>query len=189
MDLEMADSAQWYAIRVRSRSEKSVAAYLESHGLEVCSAVCRQRRAWSDRIQVVELPLFPGYIFARFGQLRRREILTAPGAAGIVGFGATDCPVDDREIASLQTMLKSGVELQRVPFLAVGARIRVRSGPFREAVGVLEQFKAGHRLVVSVSLLQRSVAVEMDEAMVEPVSAAARSGASSAFTGYARGAA
>ena len=165
----MPESAKWFAVRIRSRCEKSAANYLAAKGLEICSAVVPQRRAWSDRIKVVDIPLFPGYIFARFSPRRRVEVLKVPGAVSIVGFGSRDCPIEDSEIDALQKLLRSGSDLQRVPFLSVGAKVRVRIGAFRDATGVLQQFKTGHRLVVSVTLLQRSVAVEIDEAMVEPL--------------------
>lgn len=141
--------------------------YLEAKGFKICSAVTPQRRVWSDRIRLVDMPLFPGYIFACFAQASRVEVLKVPGAVGIVGFGSTDCPVEDEEMIALQTLLESGADLQRVPFMSIGGRVRVRNGIFRDATGVLLQFKSGHRLVVSVSILQRSVAVEIDEAMVE----------------------
>jgi transcription antitermination factor NusG len=162
------DMHHWYAVRVRSRCEKSVAHYLQAQEFEACSAVAPQRRLWSDRVQTVELPLFSGYIFVRFDPVDRAKVLRAPGVVSIVGFGS-DYPVDETEMNALLTLLASGEEVQRTPFMAPGTVVRVLSGAFKGAVGALLQVKTGHRLVVGVSLLQRSVSVEIDEAMVEPM--------------------
>jgi len=159
---------RWFAVRVRSRCEKAAAAALEGRDIEVCAAVSLQRRMWSDRTKLLEVPLFPGYIFAFFDSLRRQTVLTSPGVISIVGFGAELCPVDDGEIAAIQAILRSNAGARSWPFLRVGDRVRVKHGVLTGAEGILIRVKAQWRLIVSVALLQRSVAVEMDEAMVEP---------------------
>ena len=161
--------SQWYAIRVRSRSEKIAALDLGLKGFEVCAAVAPQRRVWADRIRVVDMPLFPGYIFANFDPARRPEVERAARVASVVRFGGQCYPVDPVEIAAVRKIVGSGAEVQRVPFLQVGTRIEVKHGPFQGTVGVLVQIKNQYRLVVAVTLLQRAVSVEIDEAMVAPL--------------------
>jgi transcription antitermination factor NusG len=116
------------------------------------------------------MPMFPGYIFAQFDPADGTNILNAAGVVSIVGFGTRYCPVEDTEIEALQIVLRSGVEVQREPMIQPGEHVRVRGGPLRGVEGVLVQVKNHHRLVVSVSLLQRSVTVEIEDLMIEAVS-------------------
>ena len=116
------------------------------------------------------MPMFPGYIFARFDSTRSHEVQRGVGVVSIVGFGTRYCPVDDGEIEAIQIVLASGVEVLRESTMRPGAQVRVRYGSLRGLEGTLIEVKNQHRLVVSVSLLQRSVAVEIDNLMVEAVS-------------------
>ena len=159
----------WVAIRVKSRGEKLAAATLEAKGIEVFAAVAPQRRVWADRIRVVEMPLFPGYIFGRIDLTRKRDVEDCAGVASIVSIGGKCCAVEEREVDGLRKLAASGAEVQRSPYLRVGAAIRVKHGPLESVEGLLVQIRNQFRLVVSVTLLQRSVEVEIDEAMVEPI--------------------
>jgi transcription antitermination factor NusG len=161
---------QWFAVRVKSRSEKLAATALGLKGVPVFAAVAPQRRVWADRIRVVEMPLFPGYVFARFDLGAKRVVEDAPGVASIVSFGGECCPVESSEIESIQKLIASGMDVHTAPFLRVGVPVRVKHGPLSGAEGTLAQVRAGYRLVVSVSLLQRSVAVEIDQSYVEILS-------------------
>lgn len=157
----------WYAIRVRSRCEKAAAAELSRRGYEVFAAIAAQRRVWVDRVRTVELPLFPGYIFGRFPALRRAAVESVGGVASVVRFGNQFSPVDDWEIESVRLIVGSGIEVIRSPQLRVGVHVRVLAGPLKGAEGILAELKSGHQLIVSVGLLQRTISVEIDEALVE----------------------
>lgn len=161
--------SRWYAVRVRSRCEKIAACGLESRGVEVLPAIAPQRRVWVDRVRIVEMPLFPGYIFARFTASRRVEVERTAGIASIVRFGDECCPLIDTEIDALRRMIGSGLEIGRAPFLQVGRQVAVKHGPLAGIRGMVLEVKNRYRLVVSVTLLQRSVAVEIDESMLEPL--------------------
>jgi transcription antitermination factor NusG len=175
----MNQNLKWFAVRVRSRCEKLTSTDLANRGYEVCSACAPQRRVWADRVRTVEMPMFPGYIFARFDPSRALEVLTAAGVVSIVGFGVRYCPVNEIEIEALRVVMRSGVEVLRELLVQPGAQVRVSNGPLRGLEGVLMQVKNQHRLVVSVSLLQRSVSVEIDDLMIEAMSPrpASKSGA------------
>ena len=162
-------SPSWFAIRVRSRSEKVAAADLSARGFPVCAATAPHRRVWIDRIRTVQMPLFPGYIFAQFHPADRAVIQRASGVAGIVGCNGIDHPVSAQEMEPVLTLLRSGVEVFKTPYLHVGAKVRVCHGSLAGVTGELLQIKNRFRLVVSVHLLQRSVAVEVDSALVEPI--------------------
>jgi transcription antitermination factor NusG len=168
--MQAAENLKWYAIRVRSRCEKLAADNLSARGYEVCAAMSPQRRVWVDRVRIVEMPMFPGYIFARLDADRQGiEVERAAGVASVVRFGNQSCPIDDGEIESIQAVLRSGVEVLTSPWLRVGAPVRVRCGALEGAAGVLDRVKSQHRLIISVTLLQRSVAVEIDETLIEPL--------------------
>lgn len=159
----------WFALQTRYRSENLVATQLRGKGYEPFLPVCKSRRRWSDRVKELELPLFPGYLFCRFNPLDRLPILVTPGVLQIVGTGKTPIPIDDAEISAIQITIQSGVARQPWPFPQVGQRVRVEYGPLQGLEGVLLSFKGSHRLVLSVTLLQRSVAVEIDESWARPI--------------------
>jgi len=159
----------WFALQVRVRHELSVADYLGGLGYEWFLPLYRSKKRWSDRIKEVKSPLFPGYLFCRFNQHDRLPILKTPGVVQIVGFNRIPAVVDEIEISALQTLMASGVANQPCPFLEIGDKVRIESGPLRGLEGILMDFKGHHRLVLSVTLLQRSVAVEIDSALVASV--------------------
>jgi transcription antitermination factor NusG len=164
------DTLPWYALQVRPRFEKVIASTLLSKGYEGFLPLYRHRSRWSDRIKEVELPLFSGYMFCRFDINQRLPIMITPGVIHVVGIGKTPHPIDDNEIAALQAIVISGLQTEPRSYLNVGRKVRIEVGPLTGLEGILTALKGGHRLVVSVSLLQRSVSVEIDESWVVPIS-------------------
>lgn len=171
----------WYALRVRSNFEKKTANFLNQRGFEEFMPTYEARRYWSDRVKLVERPLIPGYVFCRFDAARRLPIMQAPGVVQIVSFGSEPIPVDEAEIESLRALVRSAVPLFPRIFLHVGERVVIQRGPLNGVEGILEKFQKGYRIVVSISLLQRSVSAEID---ADWVSAASSPG----FSMYARSA-
>lgn len=159
---------RWYAVSVRPRHEKSAAAALHNKGLEEFLPLYRSRRIWSDRIKELELPLFSGYVFCRFPVEKRNVVLKMPSVTSIVGFGNGPLPVSDQEIASVRALVASGFPLSPWPFLKVGQRILIDHGPLKGVEGIVLQVKNTARVVASISLLQRAVAVEIDPAALRP---------------------
>jgi len=160
----------WFAVRVSSNHEKIAAQVLDQKYYETFSPLYKVRRRWSDRFKIIEAPLFPGYIFCRIDLEHRLPVLTTPGVVQIVGFGMRPAPVEESEIAALQTIVNSDLPLKPWPYLRQGQTIRIEYGPLSGVEGILLKFKNQNRLVASVSLLQRSVAVELDGDWVLPVS-------------------
>ena len=159
----------WYALQVHAKRESLVATQLEGQGFECFLPLYKSVRRWSDRLKEVEQPLFPGYLFSRFDLQYRLPLLKTPGVQRIVGVGRTPMPVEESELEAIRQALASGLPNQPWPFLRVGHRVRVNYGSMNNLEGVLVHFKGGHRVVLSVSLLQRSVALEIDLAWVKPV--------------------
>lgn len=156
----------WFAVQVRAQREASAADHLTGKGYDLFLPTYKCRKRWSDRIKEIETPLFPGYLFCRLDANDRLPILKTPWVLQIVGFNGSPIPVDEDEIAAVRTLVSCGVPAQPWPFLEIGDRVRIESGPLRGLVGVLIQFKGNHRFVVSITLLQRSVAVEIDSALI-----------------------
>jgi transcription antitermination factor NusG len=171
----------WYALRVKPRCEKAVADALAGKGYEEFLPLHRERRRWSDRVVSTELPLFPGYLFCRFDAQQRLPIVTTPGVMLVVSAAKVPQPVDDEEIASLRILVASQLQLQPWPYLHVGQRIQIVGGPLAGAEGLLlsvrKQQRNENRLVVSITLLQRSVSVEIPESCAWPLSSAVPRGA------------
>ncbi len=159
----------WYALRTKSRYENTVASHLCARGYEFFLPLYKCRRRWTDRFKEIELPLFPGYVFCQFNSLDRFPVLSIPGVVHVVGVGRTPVSIDETEIAAIQTAVKSGLPRQPCPFLEIGDRVRIEHGPLCGIEGILLGFRGNQRLVLSVTLLQRSVAVQVDEAWVQPM--------------------
>src|SRR5215467_2066505 len=173
-------SLQWYAVQVRSRHEDVVARHFHVRGLEAFLPLYRERHRWSARFEDVDLPLFPGYVFCQFNPLNRLPVLTVPGVVQIVGAGKNLLPIDDSEIAAIQVAVKSGLPTRPSAFLEVGQKARIEYGPLCGIEGILVGFRGRQRLVLSVTLLQRSVAVEINSEWVRPLSLKPRSSGKSA---------
>lgn len=160
----------WFAIRVKSNRENVTATALRGKGLEEFAPTCRARNRWSDRVKELDVPLFPGYIFCRFDPQHRLPVITTPGIVSIVGLGKTPEPVEDSEIARIQSIVSSGALTYPWPFLQSGQKVTIVHGPLTGVDGLLVSLKNEYRLVVSITLLQRSVAVEVDRDCIEPMS-------------------
>ena len=161
----------WFAILVRTGREKTANLLLENAGYECLLPVSKSTRHWTDRTKVIELPLFPGYLFCRMNPHNRLTVLMTPGVMQIVGVGKTPIPVEEEEIAAIQRVQKSGLSAMPWPYMQIGNVAQILEGPLRGLTGIIVKIKSGMKLVLSVSLLQRSVAVEVERNWVGEVQA------------------
>jgi transcription termination/antitermination protein NusG len=161
----------WYVLKVRASREKSVAALLRYKGFTEFLPLYATFRRWSDRTKQVEVPLFPGYVFCRFDAENRLPILTTPNVVHVVGMAGIPEPVDEGELTALQRVVASGLLMQPWPFLKVGQRLIIQEGPLRNVEGILSEIKGLRNLIVSITILQRSVAVCIERAGVRPAAA------------------
>jgi transcription antitermination factor NusG len=159
----------WFALHVYARKEALVASQLIGQGLECFLPMYKSVRQWSDRLKEVQQPLFPSYLFCRFDYQDRRAVVTTSGVLQIVGNGRAAIPVADEEISAIQTAVASKLCQHPWPYIEVGERVRINWGSLRGLEGILINFRGSHRVVLSISLLQRSVAVEVDLAWVSAV--------------------
>jgi len=152
-----------------------VAAHIAGQGFESFLPTYKSLRKWSDRTKELQQPLFPGYLFCRLDYQNRRALVMTPGVLQIVGNGRTPMPIPDAEMEAIQLAQASGLPSQPWPYLEVGERVRVNYGNLTGLEGILINFKGNHRVVISVTLLQRSVAMEVDVAWVTSLQAQRRS--------------
>jgi len=162
----------WFALRVKPRHEKAVEQQLSARRLEAYSPFYSARRRWSDRVKSVDFPLFPSYVFCRFSFEERLSVITLPSIVSIVGFGGVPCPIPESEIETIKNMVASRLPLMPWPCLQIGERVRICHGPLSGLEGILSREKAAYRVVVSIELLQRAVAVEVERDLIAPVNAA-----------------
>ena len=160
---------QWFALRVKSRCEKIVATMVANKGFEEFLPLYHCRRRWSDRVKSVDFPLFPGYVFCRLNPRQRMPLLTIPGVLHFVGIGKAPAPIEDVEIAAIQTAVRSGLSIEPWPFLEIGQRVRLEDGPLAGLEGIFIGDSKQERIVVSITLLQRSIAVAIERHWAKPV--------------------
>jgi transcription antitermination factor NusG len=162
------DSA-WCALYTRHQHEKAVAEMLEAKGLEVFLPLYDSIRRWKDRSKMLSLPLFPCYVFVRGAGNRRLQVVSTPGVHMILSHGERLATVPEEEIEAIRRTLAGSLRVEPHPFLKVGERVRVTRGTLDGVEGILVRKKNLFRLILSVSMLSQSVAVEIDACDVEPV--------------------
>jgi transcription antitermination factor NusG len=156
----------WFAILTRVGREKHATMLLENSGFECFLPLSKSTRKWSDRLKEIELPLFPGYLFCRMNPNDRLPVLMIPGVMQIAGAGSTPIPVEEHEIAAIKRVEKSGLSAMPWPYLKIGNIAKIEEGPLRGLTGIVIRIKSGLKLVLSVELLQRSIAVEIDRSWI-----------------------
>jgi transcription antitermination factor NusG len=164
-------SFSWYALHVRPHFEKYVCNQLEGKGYEVFLPTSASIQRSSARGIALSPPLFPGYVFCRFNIQSRLPILVTAGVNYVVGFGNLPVPADADEIAALQVVLKSELATQPWPYLKDGQAVRVQTGPLEGITGIVVTAKGCDRLILSMTLLMRSVSVEIDRRWIKPIDA------------------
>jgi transcription antitermination factor NusG len=163
-------SQSWYAVQVRTRWESSTAVLLSGKGYQTLLPTYRTRKSWNGRMREINAALFPGYVFCQFDAQKRLPILVTPGVISVVGSGRIPTAVADSEIAAIQTVVSSGLRAEPWPYLELGQRVRIENDALGGLEGILINFKGNQRIVVSVTLLRRSVALEIDRSCVRAVS-------------------
>jgi transcription antitermination factor NusG len=165
----MAPRNPWYALQVRPRFEKQVAQSIGAKGIKTLLPTYLARRRWSDRTKILELPLFDGYVFCQIEPDARLPVLVTPGVMHFVGVGKVPIPIDSLEIEAIERTIRSGVAAKPWPFMKTGDRVRVDEGPLRNLEGILMRAEGNDHVVISVTLLQRSMAIRMERAWLTPI--------------------
>ena len=164
-----ADKFAWHALYARHQHEKAIAHALSNKGFEVFLPLYPATHRWKDRNKQVLLPLFTCYVFLRGGLERRLDIMTTPGIHMLITSGGHPAVVPDQEICAVRQLVERAQRLEPHPFLRSGDRVRVKSGPLMGVEGILVRKKNLLRLVVSVEILGKSAAAEVDASVVERI--------------------
>jgi transcription antitermination factor NusG len=162
-------SENWYALHVKPRFEKYVTTQLEGKGYETFLPTYVSTRKWSDRVKSLDFPLFPGYVFCLFDLHARLPIVITPGVMSVLGAGKSPTPIDENELSAVRHVTDLKARVQPHPYLAAGETVQVDDGPLAGLTGIILRTKGSDLLVVSVSLLMRSVSVEIDRRYVKPI--------------------
>ena len=162
----------WHALYTRHQHENVVAQALSGKGFEVFLPQYRTVHRWKDRQKEILLPLFPNYVFIRGGLDRMLSIVTTPGVHSLVSWGGRPADIPSEEIEAVRRLVESPLRVEPHPFLKCGDLVRIKSGPLEGIEGILVRKTRGYRLVLSVEMLSKSAAVEVDVSMVERVRAA-----------------
>jgi transcription antitermination factor NusG len=160
---------RWYAAYTCAKHEKLVAAELGARAVEHFLPLYSSVRRWKDRRVRLDLPLFPGYVFVRLALRDKLRVLQIPAVARLVGFNGQPAALSDDEMEVLQRGLTAQLQAEPHPYLAVGRRVRVVSGPLTGLEGIIVRKKNRFRFVISLNLIMRSVSVELDDADIVPV--------------------
>lgn len=165
------EDSHWYAIHTRARHEKAVAARLEEQGLSTFLPLVKETHHWSDRKKIVEAPLFNCYVFARFtsSSADRLRVCRTDGVLQVLGVRGEAIAIPDEQIQSVRTLVSEGLLWATHPFLSIGQRVRIRSGALDGVEGILVGCNGDRSLIVSVDVIQRSLAVRIEGYDVEPV--------------------
>jgi transcription antitermination factor NusG len=169
-DSSLANPAHWYAVYTYPRHEKTVAEHLEAKAIEAFLPAFETVNRWKDRRVKIQTPVFPGYVFTRIHLNERSKVFSIPGVVRLLSFNGAPAPIDDSEIEAVRLCVERGVNLETCSLVDVGDRVRVKSGVLEGLEGLVSRCKNERRLIVPISLINQSVAVEVDVRLLEPIS-------------------
>jgi transcription antitermination factor NusG len=167
----VSQSCAWYAVYTKHQHEKSASNLLSKKGFEVLLPLYNARRHWKDRAKIVSLPVFPCYLFLRADLDRRLDVLRTPGVFWLVGNEGRACPIPESEIEAVRKITQNPLQIEPHPYpsLQDGDFVRIRNGALAGIQGILMHIKNRYRVILSVSVLQKAVSVEVDISSVESV--------------------
>jgi len=165
------DQSSWFAIQTRPRYEKKVTVELQEKGIKTFLPLYSAMHQWSDRRLLVHLPIFPGYVFVRIAPVlnARISVLRTNGVTNFVGVRNIGVPIPDCEIEAVQAVLEGGGTFEPYPYLKVGQRVCIRGGCLDGVSGVLMAVNGDQSFIISVNLIQRSIAMRIEGYKVEAV--------------------
>jgi transcription antitermination factor NusG len=160
----------WYVVYTRHQHERTVAEILTYKGFETLLPLYKVMHRWKDRAKLISLPLFPCYVFLTGGLERRLDIMATPGIHALVSNAGQPAVIPSSEIDSIRRAVESGSRVEPHPMLKCGDWVRVRLGPLEGVEGILLRKRNVYRLILSVEMLGKAAAVEVDGLLVEKVS-------------------
>jgi len=153
---------EWFAVYTRSHQERMVKTQLVGRGVETFLPTYEKTSQWKDRRKLIQVPLFPGYVFVKILSVRRLEVLKAYGVVRIVGNSTGPMPIPEEQVATVKRFVEVGLKCDPHPYLKIGKTVRITEGPLEGLQGILVRKKNRSLFVVSVEMIQRSVSVELE---------------------------
>ena len=167
-------NTHWYAVTTQPRHEKVVADHLEAKSIEAFLPLVATTSRWKDRLVILERPIFPGYVFVRINLSERHRVFGTPSLVRMLAFGGVPATIDDFEIDAVRRCLTQGHDPKAHSFVNIGELVRVKSGSLQGLEGVVIRQKNKCRIVVSISLIHKSISTEIDANLVEPIGGSAQ---------------
>jgi transcription antitermination factor NusG len=169
--IEMTTELHWYAVVTRSRHENIAASALTIRGVTTFSPFVSEMHHWSDRCKVIDVPLFPGYLFVHIPNSReaKSQVIKTSGVVQLVGNREGAVPIQDEEISNVKAILEQKLDCSPYPFLQLGQRVRIRGGSLEGVEGILVGRGSTSTLVISIELIQRSLAISVYNFDVVPI--------------------
>jgi transcriptional antiterminator NusG len=166
-----ANNFEWYALRTRPRHEKRVHAELQENSIHTFLPLLSESHFWSDRRQIVQVPLFPGYVFARMrNDLHQRvTVLRTRGVVSFVGVRGLGTSIPEEQVRAMQSIVTAKVAFGPYPFLNVGQRVRIVGSSLDGVQGIVQAKNGDASLIITVELIQRSIAIRISGYRVAPI--------------------
>jgi len=168
-EIEHVTSARWYAVTTQPRHEKVVAQQLQAKSIETFLPLLKISSRWKDRRVLIEQPIFPGYVFTRIDLKDRPHVFSVPSVVRILSFSGAPAPIDDDEIEAVRLCLAHCDKPEPHPFPAAGELVRVKSGALQGLKGIVARHKNQCRIVVTITLIHKSISAEIDAHLLEPL--------------------
>jgi transcription antitermination factor NusG len=160
---------QWIAVRSKPRAEKVALDQLEKKGIQAYLPLVRQKRKWSDRLKWVELPLFPGYLFAKVALKNSIFVLETYGVSTVIKFGGEVAVVQESVVKSIRLALEGGYELKPTEYFIKGDKVEVIEGPMKGMKGIVSNIKGKEKLVIKIDALQQAIAVHIETKYLQSI--------------------
>jgi transcription antitermination factor NusG len=158
---------EWYAVYTRSHQERMVQTQLAGRGVENFLPTYEKISQWKDRKKLIQVPLFPGYLFVKIEFMKRLEVVKAYGAVELVGNSAGPVPIPEEQVTRVRKFVEVGLKCDPHPYLKVGKKVRITEGTLEGLEGILVRTKNRSLFVISVEMIQRSVSVELEGWKIE----------------------
>lgn len=161
---------KWYVLVTRSRHEKKYMQLLQCKGFEIILPIQKVMRQWSDRKKIIEVPLFSGYLFIRYDELKRLEILNVPGIVRFVRYDKHDATISESQIRAIRMAIDEEIEMDVTELnFSEGEEIRIASGPFKDFYGKIINHKSKKKIMISINTIGKNILIETGKTRIEKI--------------------
>jgi len=165
------NNTNWYVLTTRSRHEKKSEQFLKNRGFEVFLPLQKVMRKWIDRKKMVEVPLFSGYLFIRYDESKRFDVLNTPGIVRFLRYNNMDATISDSQVEAIKMALNEIPDKIDVidQHFSEGEEIRIKSGPFKGFYGKIIHYNNNRKIMISIDSIGKSILIEIGKTSVEKI--------------------